>query len=148
MHTWQSEYTDYSKSSSSPYNAKLIEKIDWKILLSVSKWGKWKKLIATSIISHIWMGPRYISITWLAPKVSLGMSNHLHLHDRFTTLIVMKLYAQNQLYNSINSWDIKVLIPSLDMPGVPWHRSCKALSSICSFNTYVPQCKNSTLYLL
>ena len=34
---------------------------------------------------------------------SLGMSNHLHLHDRFTTLIDMKLYAQNQLYASTNS---------------------------------------------
>ena len=37
------------------------------------------------------------------------------LNNQFITLIDMKLYAQNQLYNSFSFWDIKSLIASLGM---------------------------------
>ena len=33
---------------------------------------------------------------------------HLKLHDQFVDSIDMKFRAQNQLYNSISFWDIKV----------------------------------------
>ena len=48
----------------------------------------------------------------------LGMPGcaHLKLHDQFVALIDVKLHAQNQLYTSINFWDIKVLKVSLRMP--------------------------------
>ena len=74
----------------------------------------------------------YISITWLAPKASLGMPEHTHLnlHDQFRTLMVMKLHTQNQRYTSFSFWDLKVLIAFLGMLGHAWPQSCKITSSI------------------
>ena len=73
---------------------------------------------------------------------------HLNLLDQFIPLIDTKLHAQNQLYNFFSSWDIKVLIASLDMPGQPSPHLCKITPSVSSFNWYVPVCKKLTLYLL
>ena len=53
---------------------------------------------------------------WLAESIFGFNHVHLKLHDQFVALIDgMKLHAQNQLYTSINFWDIKVLKASLDM---------------------------------
>ena len=73
--------------------------------------------------------------------------NHQSLHDQFVTLIDMTLHAQNQLYTSFSSWDLKVLKASLGVPEHAWPHLCKITSSICSFNRYVPACKIYTLYL-
>ena len=42
---------------------------------------------------------------------------HLKLHDQTVAFIGMKLHANNQLYTSISFWYIKVLKPSLGIPG-------------------------------
>ena len=73
--------------------------------------------------------------------------DHLKFHDQFVGLIDMTLHAQNQLYTSFSSWDLKVLKASLGVPEHAWPHLCKITSSICSFNRYVPACKISTLYL-
>ena len=54
---------------------------------------------------------------WLADSIFPFNHAHLKLHDQFVALIDIKLHAQNQLYNSIRFWDIKVLKASLGMPG-------------------------------
>ena len=83
----------------------------------------------------------YISITWLAPKASLGMPDltYLNLNYKFITFTDMTLHAQNQLHNSFSFWDIKVLIASLGMSGytspthVKLHHRFVALIHMCLY---------------
>ena len=76
---------------------------------------------------------------WLAESIFGFKNAHPKLHDQFIALLY--LHAKNQLYTSISFWDIKVLKASLGMPGHTWQHPPEILSSICSFNRYVPTCK-------
>ena len=84
---------------------------------------------------------------WLDKSIFAFNHAQPKLHDQFVALIDMKLHAQNQLYNSFSFWDHKVLIAFLGMPGHASPHPPKIISSIFSFNRYVPACKKSTLYL-
>ena len=59
---------------------------------------------------------------------------HKKLHDQFVALLDMKLHAQNQLYNSISFWDIKVLKSFLGIPGHAWPHPPK-LKAACTKST-------------
>ena len=46
---------------------------------------------------------------WLAESILAFNHALLKLHDKFVALIDMKLHVQNEIYNSIGFWGIKLL---------------------------------------